>query len=1285
MKFGSWLRGWLAPVRTGTLYRASSRRARVRLAVEALEDRALPSVTVGLIPTVGATEGNMVVVNSTSPLDDANPGATFHYVWTVTTNRPATDPPFVPPPSVDAPSFSFLPDEAGIYNVGLTVTEDGHPLATASATSLVTAAPLLSAGLQGPNGDDSQVSFTASATGLSSYDGFNYSWSVNGNPNYGFTVVGDSGPSSTIAFVPGSPGPYLVSVSIASPYGGSQTIDHTFVVTGDPNDPFDGGSSTQQNATIAQDNDTVSAPENLPATNTGTFTPDFDGIVTFSASTGTVTQDNVHHTWSWSGTGDENSPYPVTITMTTANADGSTGIATTTFGVSFTDVAPTVSATRSLVTAPPNGTATNTGTYADFDDTVSVAGKGVVDHHDGTWSWSGATGTVPYDVTVTATNVDGATASTTFHVAIFKPIDLQLMGSAKAPTQAGYTGVLPTAAYSAAAGYGWFGGLPDGSHDLGVAGLKGPYANLLRGDQSGEEGSAAARTFQVDVPNGPYYVSVKMGDKQSAGALTVTNADNGQVLVDNQLTPAGSFTERGFVVDVTDGSLDLTFSDTNSGNGHDGWFVNGLDVRPISGVMSEGFATLGPVLADGGTIDSVLLRGASPNAEVTVASTAGTIKNADIDPDMLGTQVRTNAAGQVLIQVQRPTGGVSATVSFEEVSGARTGQGTIIYALPTVRKLDFVDPKSPLQAPAIPASPGGWIPVLASAGYTANNGYGWVSGPIDSFDRGAVAGDSVDSNLLRGGNDASSGISNAGTFRVDLPNGTYQVTVIQGDKTQSHSQENVAVTVGSGAGLSNVANSAGQWADNSFTATVNSGQLQLQFSTDALNTWVVNGLYVRPLSTVANVTFKGPGAVVGDGASIDTITGFVGAGHTGAVVTVTTSLGSIATADSNNFYAGVQVAVDATGHFTFKIKRPATAGTPTLTVTALDGSIAGSVSAPSVLTYTPPKPVGSARFAFIGGAYTAPTGFVGVHSTTVYTLAQSYGWLAPVNPFDRTTAPGTMTVNLYRGGASDAGSEPGTFQIAEAPGTDYNLRVYLYDATHSWTNLAVTVGGNTQTVASLPAGTAAYVVFTHVTAPANELIDVTFSSTDQTWIGNGLDIWPSSGVDPGQAPQQVVGGQARTTAPALTVAQLAPIVQQAMLDWTAAGLSAAQQAILNSVQFQIVNLGHGVLSQTGMGMSVVTLDATADGYGWFIDPAPATSTAFSRRTAPAEFTALPGSPAYGHVDLLTVVEHELGHVLGLDDANPQQVGHDIMTATLATGVRRVATAADVAKIAVIGS
>jgi subtilisin-like proprotein convertase family protein len=147
------------------------------------------------------------------------------------------------------------------------------------------------------------------------------------------------------------------------------------------------------------------------------------------------------------------------------------------------------------------------------------------------------------------------------------------------------------------------------------------------------------------------------------------------------------------------------------------------------------------------------------------------------------------------------------------------------------------------------------------------------------------------------------------------------------------------------------------------------------------------------------------------------------------------------------------------------------------------------------------------------------------------------------------------------------------------------------------------------------------------------------------------------------------GGEA--AAAALTPAELAPIARAAVARWAAAGLTASQLALLNHMQYSIGNLSaSGALGLTALNSPRVSLDATADGWGWFIDPTPASNSEFAVPAGGSELEARPGSPAFGHMDLLTVVEHELGHVLGLDDLAPGWAAHDLMTATLGLGARR---------------
>jgi hypothetical protein len=138
----------------------------------------------------------------------------------------------------------------------------------------------------------------------------------------------------------------------------------------------------------------------------------------------------------------------------------------------------------------------------------------------------------------------------------------------------------------------------------------------------------------------------------------------------------------------------------------------------------------------------------------------------------------------------------------------------------------------------------------------------------------------------------------------------------------------------------------------------------------------------------------------------------------------------------------------------------------------------------------------------------------------------------------------------------------------------------------------------------------------------------------------------------------------------LTNAELAPIAAEATRRW-AVELSTDQVSLLSRVQFWITDLNASdELGETLIGSPYVMLDDDGAGRGWFVDPTPADDTEFVLSIAPAELRS-PGGPADGRYDLLTVVMHELGHVLGLDDLNPAAAPHDLLTATLPTATRRV--------------
>jgi len=136
-----------------------------------------------------------------------------------------------------------------------------------------------------------------------------------------------------------------------------------------------------------------------------------------------------------------------------------------------------------------------------------------------------------------------------------------------------------------------------------------------------------------------------------------------------------------------------------------------------------------------------------------------------------------------------------------------------------------------------------------------------------------------------------------------------------------------------------------------------------------------------------------------------------------------------------------------------------------------------------------------------------------------------------------------------------------------------------------------------------------------------------------------------------QAP--VVASSQTLAAAQLTLGapQLAPIAAEALHRWESQGVNTAERADMN---VRITNLG-GTTLGLASGNTIWT-EHNAARWGWFVDSTPHDDAEFS----------LPGNQGeQNRMDLLTVVMHELGHLLGHD--------HDedgVMAEALAAGVGR---------------
>ena len=174
----------------------------------------------------------------------------------------------------------------------------------------------------------------------------------------------------------------------------------------------------------------------------------------------------------------------------------------------------------------------------------------------------------------------------------------------------------------------------------------------------------------------------------------------------------------------------------------------------------------------------------------------------------------------------------------------------------------------------------------------------------------------------------------------------------------------------------------------------------------------------------------------------------------------------------------------------------------------------------------------------------------------------------------------------------------------------------------------------------------------------------------------GQDWIPLAGNWVSGQQQLVAGGPITASAatPSLTEGQLQPIVQAAIADWAAAGASSQVLAAMSNAQIEIKSLPQGELGLENPG--VIYLDPLAQGYGWYVDPTPSDNSEFAPTSSADQFQAVVPA-AVDHIDLLTVVEHELGHVAGLDD---MAASNNLMSTTLGLGVRRLPSALEAQEV-----
>jgi ELWxxDGT repeat protein len=226
--------------------------------------------------------------------------------------------------------------------------------------------------------------------------------------------------------------------------------------------------------------------------------------------------------------------------------------------------------------------------------------------------------------------------------------------------------------------------------------------------------------------------------------------------------------------------------------------------------------------------------------------------------------------------------------------------------------------------------------------------------------------------------------------------------------------------------------------------------------------------------------------------------------------------------------------------------------------------------------------------------------------------------------------------------------------------------------------------------ASAPSNTSSTVVFSGVTSPATyqtllrsiqyrNLAGSPTLGTPRTITvvtNDGTSTLTSTTTVTLVSPLQAASDPAKVVADKITTTELQPIVQAAIGRWSALGLTPAQVAHLQSTTYVVANIGLArELGQASSG-KVVTIDDNAAGFGWFVDTTPRDDQEFTKAISKSERVA----PGMTRMDLLTVVMHEMGHILGLPDIDDDK-STGVMTDAIAAGTRRVSTAADLQALA----
>ena len=689
--------------------------------------------------------------------------------------------------------------------------------------------------------------------------------------------------------------------------------------------------------------------------------------------------------------------------------------------------------------------------------------------------------------------------------------------------------VFRTDQYSPITGFGWLSTTAVEHFDTGA----GTASDINRDYHFFRAGS---RTFQVDVPDGGYEVTVDIGS--SVHRFDRVGVFIEGIQVDTITTSPGSFVSRTYGVSVTD---NLQVSLERQGGTIVG--IGGLSVTtatPVPRVTTSFSALSYSAGAPAAVIDSDVTVSDSDSSHLTgatVSISSGLVATEDVlaftDQNgitgsfnsSVGVLTLTGTASvadyqaalrSVTYRNSDPTPTLQdRVVTFEVSDGVYSGSGS--------REIQVVDPVT-LSSVSFDfvkiadRTAAGHVTVLKDTVYSAGNGFGWTNTQaIETFDTGAPNTLERDYHFFRTG---------AKTFRVNVPNGVYEVSPVIGSTVHRYLQTLII----NGTEVDVVSTLPGEFYRQTHQVLVSNGQIDVTIERRAGTHVSLNALSIAPFTGAPQVaTSSGaltyspndPATAIDDGVTVDD---FDSVNLTGATVSITAGFvnsedvlgfidqsGIVGTYDSNAgvlTLSGTAPVADyqaALRSVTYHNTNPApTFGDRTVTMAVTDGSQTGSAT--REVQVIDPASLSEVTFDFVKKVSGAAADTVPVLRNATYDPSTGFGWLttSPLESFD--TGAGTASdlnrdYHFIRTGAK-------TFRANVANG-QYDVTISIGSTVHRFDREALLLNGVEVDVITTSPGE--FFTRTYAVTVNQGKLELTIERRGGTFVAlNALTITPSS-------------------------------------------------------------------------------------------------------------------------------------------------------------------------------